>query len=314
LKNPFRLKRSYPFTVPGKGGSFFDYFVSNNMASKITALQRGLDSTSLRELDHALELIWNLPEWSYRKAIEVHDLAAIYPPEAFDEQAEIDRALSRLLYRFPRRNQDLEPAVFYYHHGLKCLPPDVVKGLRGRSFLDLGCYIGDSALVLAEYEPAEIHCFDISKHSLDTLAQVMELNRVQVPIHRHHLALGAEAGSVSLKDSGELGTSIFREGSDVVSMQTLDAFTEEHGVEVGLIKADIEGEALNMVRGARETITRDRPVLLLAIYHNPDEFFEIKPLVESWAPEYAFMVRKLDKIITDDSPLVDLTLIGWPKG
>jgi hypothetical protein len=45
--------------------------------------------------------------------------------------------------------------------------------------------------------------------------------------------------------------------------------------------------------GAINTIKKQKPVLLLSIYHNANDFFEIKPLIESWNLGYKFKIRKL---------------------
>ena len=46
-------------------------------------------------------------------------------------------------------------------------------------------------------------------------------------------------------------------------MSRLDTFEPLRGVEVGLIKADIEGAELLALRGARHLLTVNRPVLVL---------------------------------------------------
>jgi hypothetical protein len=34
--------------------------------------------------------------------------------------------------------------------------------------------------------------------------------------------------------------------------------------------------------GAEKTIKKDKPILLISVYHTGKDFFEIKPLLESW--------------------------------
>jgi hypothetical protein len=80
------------------------------------------------------------------------------------------------------------------------------------------------------------------------------------------------------------------EFEEEVPVQTLDAYAEEHGLEVGLIKADIEGAEPAFLQGARETIIKHRPILLISIYHYPDDFFGIKPMIESWDLGYGFKI------------------------
>jgi hypothetical protein len=40
-------------------------------------------------------------------------------------------------------------------------------------------------------------------------------------------------------------------------------------------------------------IIKYKPILLISIYHNKKDFFEIKPLIESWNLGYTFKIRKL---------------------
>ncbi len=44
--------------------------------------------------------------------------------------------------------------------------------------------------------------------------------------------------------------------------------------------------------------------MLISIYHNPDDFFEIKPLIESWNLGYSFKICKpVDKSVSDETAL-----------
>jgi FkbM family methyltransferase len=53
-----------------------------------------------------------------------------------------------------------------------------------------------------------------------------------------------------------------------VRLATLDSFGFE---DVGFIKIDVEGSELDVVEGARRTIARDRPNLLIELLTRPDE-------------------------------------------
>jgi glycosyltransferase involved in cell wall biosynthesis len=44
------------------------------------------------------------------------------------------------------------------------------------------------------------------------------------------------------------------------------------------------------LRGAIETIRRDKPILLISIYHNASDFLDIKPMIESWNLGYRFQI------------------------
>lgn len=59
-----------------------------------------------------------------------------------------------------------------------------------------------------------------------------------------------------------------------------------------MIKWDVEGAEYSSIVGAEKTIRAHRPVLLISIYHNGRDFFEIKPLLESWGLGYRFAIDR----------------------
>ena len=61
---------------------------------------------------------------------------------------------------------------------------------------------------------------------------------------------------------------------------TVDKYVQENNLNVGLIKVDVEGTEQRLLKGAIETIKSQKPILVFSIYHNPNDFFEIKPLIE----------------------------------
>ena len=91
-----------------------------------------------------------------------------------------------------------------------------------------------------------------------------------------------------------------------VEVITLDDYVREHNLDVGLIKVDVEGFEPEVIRGALETIKKSHPVLVLAFYHTPEEFYELKSYIESLNLGYRFQVRRSSICL----PLTDLVLIA----
>lgn len=77
-----------------------------------------------------------------------------------------------------------------------------------------------------------------------------------------------------------------------IEITTLDDFVAEKNVEIGFIKVDTEGFEQPFLVGAKQTICTQKPALLISIYHSGDDYFNIKPLIESWNLGYQMRIYK----------------------
>ena len=76
---------------------------------------------------------------------------------------------------------------------------------------------------------------------------------------------------------------------------------------IGLIKLDTEGFESAAIERAKEIIKRDKPIVVAAMYHTPEDFFVLKNKLKMINPDYKFMVRRSEMII----PMADLVLIAY---
>lgn len=60
---------------------------------------------------------------------------------------------------------------------------------------------------------------------------------------------------------------------------------------VGMIKMDIEGAEYDALRGAKNTILRDRPFLAICVYHRQGDMLAIMDYLHELAPDYRFYLR-----------------------
>ena len=192
-----------------------------------------------------------------------------------------------------------------YHHGLTLVQPEILEYIKNKFFVDLGAFNGDSAFVLAKYGPEKILAFEPSVINGELCRRNMEKSGID-NVEIIQVGISDEFGTMQLSEN-KSGTSLGDNGEYEVEVVTVDGFLQQHAYgKIGLIKADLEGMGLKMVKGAVETIKRDRPVLLLAIYHNKDEFMGIYEFLKKNVPDYSYRVEAL-------SGLSEVTLIAWPK-
>lgn len=86
----------------------------------------------------------------------------------------------------------------------------------------------------------------------------------------------------------------------------MDKYVAQNNIQVGLIKVDIEGFEQNFLKGAEQTIKSQRPILLISIYHNYDDFYKIKPMIEGWNLGYDF---SLFQGVQNSGPIAVETLL-----
>lgn len=78
-----------------------------------------------------------------------------------------------------------------------------------------------------------------------------------------------------------------------IPVVSLDEFFADKPTELQptFIKMDIEGSEKKALLGAEKTIRRYRPKLAICVYHKPEDIYELTELIQSFCPEYKFVLR-----------------------
>jgi FkbM family methyltransferase len=205
---------------------------------------------------------------------------------AYSEHEDREWRISRkqkIPYLFPS-DTTLIHDVFYYQNGLRFVSDSICKRISRGIVIDGGAASGDSAMVFLEYAPQKVYAFEPSTQQIAEIEETIVLNNVHEKIEVIPFGLSQQTGRCLIQDQRQVVSDI--------STTTLDSFCVDKCVS--LIKLDIEGAELAAIKGAEKTIRRDRPLMLISIYHRPEDFFEIKPLIESWGLDYSFMIRNTE--------------------
>lgn len=277
------LRRKKQYCVPEElRRQFGAYLARNDELSLVARLKNQLDNESCQMID-LLIYRYRHASWSYTQ-----------------EEAREWRESRRcpIPYLFPC-DSTLIQDVFVFHNGLKSLPRAICRQISDGCVIDGGAASGDSALVFLEYSPVKVYAFEPSLRQIAEINETIELNRVKAKIEVIPYGVGDKAETCLIHDQRQMVSEI--------STITIDSFCDDK--RISLIKYDIEGAEWAAVRGAEKTIRRDRPILLISIYHRPEDFFEIKPLIESWGLDYRFMIRNTE--IGNSLAGVHAMLIGY---
>ncbi len=212
----------------------------------------------------------------------------------------------------------VETTTVEFHNGLKFLPPKITRRIAGTHIIDGGSCWGDSMLAFTGYAPERIHCFEPDDGNYRLLEETVKLNNLADKVSLNKMGLFSEEKrkklyAIGFSTSSTLNEAVLDEmpatNESSIDLTSIDIYTTQNGGKVGLIKLDVEGVEYDVIEGAKETICRDKPILLISVYHTPRDFFEIKPLIESWGLGYRFMVRKT----TYGDLIAEYMLIGYTE-
>jgi FkbM family methyltransferase len=149
----------------------------------------------------------------------------------------------------------------------------------GTCVIDVGSHVGYFSRRFADRNPGGMVLAFEPQSVPRSIATVSSFFRRRRSIVQFAMALGARPGLVELKipikSEGQIGIGLAHIGDiddlqdrfpvqrEIVCRQTLDAVMERIPVErVSLIKIDVEGGELDVLRGAVATLKRHRPVVI----------------------------------------------------
>jgi FkbM family methyltransferase len=206
--------------------------------------------------------------------------------------------------------------VFIHHYGLKTLSNEQKKYIENKDFLDIGAFCGDTSLVFFNYNPHRIYAYEPVRETFDLLLKTVQINEKEkiVPINK---GVGERHDAVTIyTDTSNLACSsiVYVQGTKIaqtnivaeqIEIVTIDDECKDR--KVGLIKMDIEGFEYYAIKGGLKTIQRDKPILLISIYHTAKDFFEIPPMLREICPDYKF--KYVD--IYPSQPVADKIIIAY---
>ena len=170
--------------------------------------------------------------------------------------------------------------------------PKGIIELSGREvFVDGGAYTGDTLLTFMRLTGG--HCagcraFEPDPATAAKLKATVEKRGLRGVTVFNKGLWSAPARLPFAVWHGTSASAVSGEGEVSVDADTVDRLAPD----ATFIKLDVEGAELEALKGAAETIRRNRPKLAVCVYHKPGDLFEIPLFIRSLVPEYRLYLRQ----------------------
>lgn len=157
--------------------------------------------------------------------------------------------------------------------------------LKKERFLDLGAYNGDTALGFAENCPdyESILAVEPDKKTFKKLLKNTEALINLTPVNA---CISDKCETVNFKMLGGRN-SVLGDGKDQIEAVTIDSLQ----FSPTYIKMDVEGEEVAAIKGGKETISKNKPKMLISAYHRTDDFITIPKAVFDIRADYKIYIR-----------------------
>ncbi|HKL44516.1 MAG TPA: FkbM family methyltransferase [Candidatus Absconditabacterales bacterium] len=311
IKNPYFLflaikkqKRIRSSVVERISKDFLNDFICKNKQEKLDKLKKGLDQKSKDNVDY---IVKNIELVIFNNFIDYDILFNEDDLKARKNRKKLLEEFNKMNIKFPKKIKKIEYPVLY-KHGIECVP-DFKKYIEGKDILDCGGYIGDSAMMFYKNFGNiinNIHIFEPIENNYNFIKDTIKLNGCQNRVFVCKKGVGDKNETLYMSESGP-SSHIVKKSKNKIEATKIDDYVKKNNLKPGVIKRDIEGFEYNSLLGARKTIEKYKPILLISIYHNARDFFDIKPMIESRKLGYKFKIEKHNP----NSPFLETVLICY---
>jgi len=138
---------------------------------------------------------------------------------------------------------------------------------KGGVFVDVGAALGNHSLFFAKFCASKlVIAIEPVTTSCERQRQIYALNNVDRIVHIHNCAVSDRAGKGAMERfGGNLGQFKLVPGTDVF-VETLDSIVaKEHAKPVNVVKVDVEGHELHVLKGAARLLDEQKPALFVEI-------------------------------------------------
>ena len=178
---------------------------------------------------------------------------------------------------------------------------------KNECLVDCGAYDGDSIRDFVDFTHNQyeyIYAFEPDKDNIIMLNHTIQRKRIK-NVEVIPKACGDKKCILRFSANG-VGGRISENGDIEIQVDTIDNVVSKDK-RISIIKMDIEGAEVAAINGAKNTIQKDRPILMISIYHKKDDLYHVFDTIDSMVEDYVFYLR-IHKVFA-----VDVVLYAVPK-
>lgn len=154
-------------------------------------------------------------------------------------------------------------------------------------FADLGAFDGKTTELFIAKCPnyKAVHLFEPAKSNMD---QAKSRLSSFSSIYYHQLGVSDRQEQLTFASDAGSACKVSSEGDEVIYLDSLDNMVSD---AISFIKIDIEGFERQALQGAKRHIRHNHPLMAIAVYHFPNDLWQIPELVFSFRQDYEIRIR-----------------------
>ena len=167
---------------------------------------------------------------------------------------------------------------------------DIIPSCQEEVFVDLGAFNGDTVedfIKIYGDNYKKIYAYEMTEQSMRELKERVK-NYPRIIYEQKAVSDEVGMGSIIIHEISTSSNQLELEEIGEIEVTSLDNDINE---KITMIKMDIEGSELKALKGAENHIIKDKPKLLLSVYHGYEELLTLWEYLEKLDLSYHYYLR-----------------------
>lgn len=167
---------------------------------------------------------------------------------------------------------------------------DIIPSCQEEVFVDLGAFNGDTVedfIKIYGDNYKKIYAYEMTEQSMRELKERVK-NYPRIIYEQKAVSDEVGMGSIIIHEISTSSNQLELEEIGEIEVTSLDNDINE---KITMIKMDIEGSELKALKGAENHIIKDKPKLLLSVYHGYEELLTLWEYLEKLNLSYHYYLR-----------------------